>query len=57
MLIKWFVAKRGLALGIVTAATGVSGIGITFVLATLVDIYGYPTTLRAFALAVQSYRC
>ncbi len=52
MLNEWFVARRGLALGIVTAATGVSGIGMPFVLGTLLDTYGYPTILRAFALAV-----
>jgi len=52
MLNEWFVATRGLALGIVTAATGVSGIGMPFVLGTLLDTYGYPAILRAFALAV-----
>jgi len=40
MLNEWFVATRGLALGIVTAATGVSGIGVPFVLGTLLDTYG-----------------
>lgn len=52
MLNECFVAKRGLALGIVTASTGVSGIAMPFVLATLLDAYGYPTTLRAFAIAL-----
>lgn len=52
MLNEWFVAKRGLALGVVTAATGVSGIAMPFVLASLLDRYGYPTTLRAFAGAL-----
>lgn len=52
MLNEWFVVTRGLALGIVTAATGVSGIGMPFVLGTLLDTYGYPTTLRAFAVAL-----
>lgn len=52
MLNEWFVAKRGLALGLVTAATGVSGIVMPFVLAVLLEKYGYETTLRAVAVAL-----
>ena len=52
MLNEWFVAKRGLALGLVTAATGVSGVVMPFVLAVLLNKYGYETTLRAFAVAL-----
>ena len=52
MLNEWFVAKRGLALGIVTAATGVSGTVMPFVLEILLNKYGYPTTLRAVAISL-----
>ena len=52
MLNEWFVVKRGLALGIVTAATGVSGAIMPFVLEILLNKYGYPTTLRAVAAAL-----
>ena len=52
MLNEWFVVKRGLALGIVTAATGVSGMIMPFILEILLNKYGYPTTLRAVAAAL-----
>lgn len=52
MLNEWFVARRGLAYGIITAATGLSGIALPFILATLLDSYGFQTTLRAFAVAL-----
>ena len=52
MLNEWFVAKRGLALGLVTAATGFSGTVMPFVLAVLLERYGYEITLRAVAVAL-----
>ncbi len=52
MLNEWFVVKRGLALGIVTAATGVSGTAMPFILEILLNKYGYSTTLRAVAIAL-----
>ena len=52
MLNEWFVVKRGFALGIVTAATGVSGTVMPFILEILLNKYGYPTTLRAVAVAL-----
>ena len=52
MLNEWFVVKRGLAFGIMCAATGLSGTVLPFVLAILLEKYGYPTTLRAFAVGM-----
>ena len=52
MLNEWFVVKRGLALGIMQASTGVTGTAMLFALATLLDKYGYPTTLRKFAVTL-----
>lgn len=52
MLNEWFVEKRGLAFGIMCAATGLSGLALPFVLAALLDKYGYATTLRAFAVVL-----
>ena len=52
MLNEWFVVKRGLAFGIMCAATGLSGTAMPFVLAILLVKYGYPTTLRAFAVGM-----
>ncbi|KAL8961519.1 MAG: hypothetical protein Q9183_005298, partial [Haloplaca sp. 2 TL-2023] len=51
MMNEWFILRRGLAFGIIAAATGVSGIVMPFALAALLDKYGYPTTLRAMAVA------
>ena len=49
---EWFITRRGLAFGITNAATGISGIAMPFVLATLLDRYGYSTTLRAIAVTL-----
>ena len=50
MLNEWFVSKRGLALGLICASTGVSGAVMPFVLAVVLDKYGYKVTLRAVAI-------
>ncbi|KAL9586847.1 MAG: hypothetical protein Q9203_003724 [Teloschistes exilis] len=50
MMSEWFVKKRGLAFGIITAATGLSGIVMPFALAALLDRYGYATTLCAIGV-------
>ena len=46
MLNEWFVAKKGLALELMTAATGFSGIVMPFVLAVLLDRYEFEVTPR-----------
>ncbi|KAL9576540.1 MAG: hypothetical protein Q9212_007013 [Teloschistes hypoglaucus] len=55
MMSEWFVKKRGLAFGIFTAATGLSGIVMPFALAALLDRYGYATTLRAMGVALAVF--
>ncbi len=52
MLNEWFVDRRGLALGILCAATGVSGLFYPFVLEILLNRYGPATTLRVIAIAL-----
>ena len=52
MLNEWFIDRRGLALGILCAATGFSGLFYPFVLEVLLDRYGPATTLRVSALAL-----
>ena len=52
MLNEWFVVKRGFALGVVSAATGISGTVMPFILEILLNKYGYPTTLRAVAVSL-----
>ncbi|KAI5461957.1 monocarboxylate transporter [Mariannaea sp. PMI_226] len=51
MLNEWFVQRRGLAYGILYGGGGLIGVGLPFLLETLLSKYGYPTTLRAFAIA------
>ncbi|KAI4285598.1 MAG: hypothetical protein L6R38_000500 [Xanthoria sp. 2 TBL-2021] len=52
MLNEWFIDRRGLALGILCAATGFSGLFYPFVLEVLLDRYGPATTLRVSAIAL-----
>ncbi|KAL9612297.1 MAG: hypothetical protein Q9167_003121 [Letrouitia subvulpina] len=50
MLNEWFVLRRGLALGIFSAATGISGLGMPFALEALLIRYGWRITLRITAI-------
>lgn len=52
MLNEWFIDRRGLALGILCAATGVSGLFYPFLLEILLNKYGPATTLRVSAVAL-----
>lgn len=49
---EWFVARRGLANGIIFAGTAVGGLVLPLVLPRLLSKYGAPTTLRIVAVAV-----
>lgn len=51
---EWFVEKRGLAYGILSAAGGSTGLGLPFLLNWGLDRYGYATTLRAYSIAIVS---
>ncbi|KAF6822046.1 MFS monocarboxylate [Colletotrichum musicola] len=51
MLNEWFVARRGLAYGVLYGGGGLSGAGLPFLLQLLLSKYGYRTTLRAVAVA------
>ena len=51
MLNEWFVAKRGLAYGILTAAESISGIAMPFTFKALLSRYGHSVTLRVTAIA------
>ena len=52
MLNEWFVERRGLALGIICASTGITGLFYPFVLEFLLNKYGPVATLRISALAL-----
>lgn len=51
MLDEWFVRRRGLAYGILSAGGGVSGMGLPFLLEYLLSKHGFRTTLRTVAIA------
>jgi hypothetical protein len=52
MVNEYWVARRGMAYGVLCGASGVSGTVIPFVLQALLARYGYRTTLRAMAVAL-----
>ena len=52
MLNEWFMARRGLALGIMQASAGLTGSAMPVAVAALLDKYGYAKTLRIVAIAI-----
>ncbi|KAL3458529.1 major facilitator superfamily domain-containing protein [Aspergillus heterothallicus] len=52
MVNEYWIARRGMAYGILCGASGVSGTIMPFVLQALLANYGYKTTLRAVAVAL-----
>ncbi|KAK1701767.1 hypothetical protein CaCOL14_010855 [Colletotrichum acutatum] len=51
MLNEWFIERRGLAYGIMSTGAGCSGVGLPFLLESLLAKYGHQKTLRAMAVA------
>lgn len=52
MVNEYWIARRGMAYGILCGASGVSGSMMPFVLQALLAKYGHRTTLRAVAIAL-----
>lgn len=52
MVNEYWIARRGMAYGVLCGASGVSGTVMPFVLQALLAKYGYRTTLRAVAVAL-----
>ncbi|KAI1134467.1 MFS general substrate transporter [Hypoxylon sp. FL0543] len=52
MLNEWWVARKGMAFGLISASSGVTGAFMPFVIESLLQKYGYRTTLRACAVAL-----
>ena len=52
MVTEYWVVRRGMAAGLLCSASGVSGSVMPVLMRTLLQKYGYPTTLRATALAL-----
>ncbi|GKT52252.1 MFS transporter asaE [Colletotrichum spaethianum] len=50
MLNEWFIERRGLAYGVMSTGAGCSGIGLPFLLESLLSKYGYRITLQAIAV-------
>ncbi|KAI9925285.1 hypothetical protein ASPWEDRAFT_120703 [Aspergillus wentii DTO 134E9] len=49
---EWFVKKKGMAFGTMWAGTGLSGVVLPLVLQWLLNMYGFQTTLRIWAIVV-----
>ncbi|KAJ3539734.1 hypothetical protein NM208_g5370 [Fusarium decemcellulare] len=49
---EWFVQRRGLAFGIMWSGTGTGGFVIPLVLQTLLEKYGFRTTLRTWGICL-----
>ncbi|PGH07568.1 hypothetical protein AJ79_06238 [Helicocarpus griseus UAMH5409] len=53
MVNEYWIARRGMAYGVLCGASGASGSVMPFVLQALLAKYGYRTTLRAVAVALS----
>ncbi|KAI0189912.1 major facilitator superfamily domain-containing protein [Astrocystis sublimbata] len=49
---EYWIARRGMAWGVMCGASGFSGVAIPFILQSLLARYGYRTTLRAVAVGL-----
>lgn len=52
MVSEYWIARRGMAFGILCGASGISGTVMPFIIQALLSRYGYATTLRAVAVAL-----
>ncbi|TVY74771.1 Monocarboxylate transporter 12 [Fusarium oxysporum f. sp. cubense] len=52
MVNEYWIARRGMAYGLLCGASGVSGAVMPFVVQALLSTYGYQTTLRAVAVGL-----
>ncbi|KAE9379484.1 MFS general substrate transporter [Stipitochalara longipes BDJ] len=52
MVDEWWVARKGMAFGIIASAAGASGTVMPLIINALLKKYGYKTTLRAIAVAM-----
>ncbi|KAJ6445333.1 MFS general substrate transporter [Purpureocillium lavendulum] len=52
MLNEWWVTRKGMAFGLISAASGATGAVMPFIIESLLAKYGHHTTLRASAVAM-----
>lgn len=51
---EWFIARKGLAYGVMWAGSGSAGVVVPFLLQWLLDNYGFRTALRVWAVVLVS---
>jgi predicted MFS family arabinose efflux permease len=54
MVDEWWIARKGMAFGVISAASGASGVVMPFIIEALLNKYGYKTTLRAIAAGMAA---
>lgn len=52
MLSEWWIERKGMAFGLISSASGVTGVAMPLLLDALLHRYGYQITLRACAVAM-----
>jgi MFS family permease len=52
MLNEWWIARKGMAFGLLSASSGVTGVAMPFIIEAMLRKYGHRTTLRASAVAM-----
>ncbi|CEI63221.1 unnamed protein product [Fusarium venenatum] len=52
MLNDWWVVRKGMAFGLISASSGATGAAVPFIIEDLLHKYGYRITLRACAVAM-----
>ena len=52
MLNEWWVVRKGMAFGLISASSGMTGACMPFILEALLGKYGHQTTLRACAVGM-----
>ncbi|KAE8383719.1 MFS general substrate transporter [Aspergillus bertholletiae] len=52
MVNEWWIARKGMAFGLISASSGITGAFLPFIIEALLGRYGYKTTLRACAVAM-----
>ncbi|TVY85392.1 Fujikurins efflux protein [Lachnellula suecica] len=52
MVDEWWIQRKGMAFGVISAASGASGAVMPFITSALLERYGYKRTLQATAVAM-----
>ncbi|ERS97448.1 hypothetical protein HMPREF1624_05615 [Sporothrix schenckii ATCC 58251] len=52
MINEWWVSRKGMAFGLISASSGATGAVMPFIITSLLAKYGYRTTLQACAVAM-----